>query len=72
MGEQSLQFDSHGLQNRVHYFFTVNIALAALAVFFVVLRLLSKIVILRSFGWDDGMMIMGLVRANRATALSEY
>jgi hypothetical protein len=58
---EQLELDAHGIPNRVHYFFSVNIAIAALAVFFVALRLFSKIVVLRSFGWDDGMMIMGTV-----------
>lgn len=64
-----IQLDEMGKVNRVNYFLTVNIALAAWALVFVVMRLFSKVVVLRTFGWDDGMIIMGMACSLTSTII---
>lgn len=49
------------LPNQRAEFLSIQISMAAVAVFFVALRLVSRFLIAKSPGWDDHVLILGTV-----------
>ena len=53
-------------ENRGPHEVVLIVVLTIISTIFVMLRVYSKIFVVRSMGWDDGMMIVAVVRAASA------